>query len=259
MLKAGASDELIGTTLGRTCVAVRSKRQALRLRPPVRELAMHPGWAGGANSGRVYWTDRRVAAALRAYARAHPGALPRGTPAWDELTRGDATLPVSSRILRQYGALGNAWRTLLPAREIRGRLQLQWVRYTAAEDEFIRERASRMTMTEIAEQLGRTEASVTMHARRTLGVVTEAMREWWSPRDVAEHYGCPLGRVYGLVYSGRLRAKRTGRVRIDSRDLRAVEQLLRAPSQRTKKVLQLRRHKRAGHNDVITRAVSRTS
>ena len=277
LFDAGVMDLAIAAEFGCSRTSVTSLRARLgwRRRSPI-VLDTPPGWKSGFTNGqRKYWTDQRVSTALRDYARQHAGQLPVSTKVWDGITRGVATLPVSERVLAQFGALGNAWRALLPADEFRARVRLQWVRYTEAEDEYITRNAGRMPMSEIARYLNRTEASITAHAQRDLGVAYMQDREWWLPREVAEHYGCPVNRVRRLIDDGLLPAeKRGGYVQVDVRFLRgvasdyderyavaelgaerlaALEAALRLPNQNQKRPTQLRRHTRPGHNDVITR------
>lgn len=270
--KRGETVPAIAAAMGRGVKSVRGQVQRLgltRREYPVL-LDTPPGWCGGASAYRKYWTRERVHAALRAYALAHPGRLPRGTPAWNEITRGDPTLPTSGRILQLYGALGNAWREVLGDLDARYRVPLAWVRWTPEEDAFIEQHVGRLSMREIAERLGRTESSLRQHARRALNITPQLAREWWSPAEVAEHFGCPVSRVYYLVWRGILPARRDGRVRIDPRflpgiasdydrrsvadpvRLDAIERALREPHAR-KRPLQLRGRRGPGYDGVITR------
>ncbi|CAB4166875.1 hypothetical protein UFOVP1383_8 [uncultured Caudovirales phage] len=276
---AGETDASIATSVGtRTARAVTSRRRALGLwrgRASV-VLEAPPGWsagATGANGARVYWTDKRVTQAMRRYAATHPGKLPRSTKEWDTITNGDPFLPVSGRILRQFGALGNAWRAVVSAADFAARVEIGWVRYTEAEDDFIRRNIGAIPMREIAARLGRTEGSVNAHAERKFGLQTMTAREWWSPSEVAGHFRCPINRVRQLIARGILPSTKTTRVQIDPRFLKGVasdydertlsleerelveriEAALRAPHAWTRKPKPIRRHARAGHNDVITR------
>lgn len=271
----GATDREIAAEVGRPWASVRLRRYALGLKRGRAAIVMdeNPGWQGAANGHRLYWTNERVDEALRTYARTHPGPLPRGTKQWDVITKGDLALPPSVRILQQYTALGNAWRALLPKAEVTRRLPLQWVRYTEAEDDYIAAHISTQSIAEIAAALGRTETSVRMHARRDLGLRQGDARDWWSPREVAEHYGCPVSRVRKLIDTGLLPARKTGRVMVDVRFLpgvgsdydqrsagseriEAIRAALLARNARRPKPVAIRRHGRAGHNDVITRYVA---
>ena len=273
---AGLTDHAIAERIsGRPWQSVRSRRYRLGLKHArgSRQLASPPGWQGYANGVYVYWTDRRVIAALRDYARAHPGELPRGTKTWDVITNGVATLPVSGRILRQFGSLGAAWRAVLPPAEYAARVPRLWVPYTEAEDELIVRLAPTTPMREIASRLERPVSAVRAHAKRALGIVSADERDWWSPQEVADHYGCPVARVRALVARGLIVIKKTTRVQIDPRYLPGIgsdydqreigaeararldelERLLRAPHAHQPKPVAIRRHGRAGHNDVITR------
>lgn len=262
---AGATDAEIGRLVGRPTSTVASKRKRMGIsRRDYPGETSRPEWQGGRRFA-PYWTPERVAAALLRYAREHPGTLPRGTHAWSAISRGDPSLPAADRVLSEYGALTTAWRELLGRSEYQRRVPSAWARWTAEEDAFLEEQAGRLSWSEIAERLGRSHSSVVMHARRSLGLHATEQREYWSPRDVAEHYGCPLTRVYQLVWAGTLPAVRNGRVRIDARHLpgvssdaegrevgqtaearAALEAALRAPHQR----LNARRRR---PQDVITR------
>lgn len=268
----GMTYAAIARVMGKSRAAVAGRRQKLGLKRAL-VLAEYPGWRGLAGKGRKYWTNERVVEALRDYARAHPGELPRGTPAWNEICRG-RQLPNSVRILEQFGALTLAWKAVLPAAEYRARVPVAWSRWTPEEEDLIRELAERVPMREIAARLGRSESSVRAHARRRLGVTQAANRGWWLPREVAEHYGCPLPRVYQLIWRGVLPSKRTTVQQIDARvlpgvasdydrraaaeefgaeRLEAIAKALTAPSQRAPKPYVLRRHRGPGRDDVITR------
>jgi len=225
LFRAGAPDLVIAARTGRLVGTIRSLRRRRGWNRRLhRIVAAEPIAFSGAAGWRVYWTDERVANALRDYARKHPGPLPSGTKQWDAITRGNPQLPVSARVLEQYDGLGNAWRALLPAAAFRERVRLTWVPWTEAEDAYVEEHIERLTVREIAQHLGRSSGAVRQHMKRALDLASPSeAREWWSVHEVAEHYGCPVPRVRQLVDEGLLPARRGGsRVRIDPSHLPGV-------------------------------------
>jgi DNA-binding CsgD family transcriptional regulator len=246
--EAGDFDSEVAEALGRTAAEVKARRGSLGLsrkhtpgRPPA------PAFGQG-RAYSPYWTHTRVVKALKAYANTHPGRLPRGTPAWDEITRGNADLPVSETILKYFGALGLAWRDVLGETAARARVERQWVRYTERENDLIESLAGKVSMSEIALRLGRTPASVKMHAQR-MGIDASSNLEWWNVMDVAREYGCPHGRVRKLIRDGVIPARLVlngTRYEIDPADLQKVAHLLRPVTKKARPAA-----------DVITRVPQR--
>lgn len=102
-------------------------------------------------------------------------------------------------------------------------------RWTAEEDDFLRDHAGVWPMKTIAAHLGRTVSSVRSH-RYELAAFPAKENAGMTALDVARWFQCPMSRVYALIEAKVLKAVRCANYwRIRPEDAEKVRHLLTAP------------------------------
>lgn len=239
--QSGESLEAIASSFGRSLSAVES-----RLRRKHRELRGLPDFGsvtdarerwGRGTPGRIYWTEERTETALRAFIARSVGMLPGGFNEYTATKRGDPSLPTFVTI-RKYllspdsPTLSHVWLRLGAPRARVKTLGGEW---TESEIDYLLSAAGSLRLVDIAKRLHRSYGA----CRRKLydhGVEARNNQGYMSAQQVADEYGCDVGRVKRFIASGFLPATllHGNRYAIDPEDAERLSTALTAPASRGK-------------------------
>lgn len=189
------------------------------------------------SNGRLYWTDARIADALRRVYQ-HLGRVPHWRDWW-AYARAGWTLP-GSRLLQRFArtkgrglfqrALIRAGVRLRPS-DGNGRPVWNEASWSKQQDGFLLQNAGVLTLNEIAASLGRSYAA----CRRRLfdlGTTARGARGWYTGQKLAQKLNCPVTRIYRALETGRLKGvKPPGRTywQIDPASVDQAREWLCAP------------------------------
>lgn len=110
------------------------------------------------------------------------------------------------------------------------RVSMHNIDWTEDEDDVLLENAGRISLISIARRLNRSYGSVRARLNRTHGKKARDVQCYYSARQLAAKYSAPLSRVFRLIETGVLPAKkRLGRWQVDLRDAEKIRAVLSAP------------------------------
>jgi len=169
-----------------------------------------PGWGAKTRRGRIpkYWTEKRVLRGMRKL-YGELGVVPNDR-AYLVLKKGRLNLPPAMEI-RRFGGNGGrgsvCWKLAWEKAGFAVPQRRSWATWSEEEDRFLLENAGRLTLKQIAVEMGRS-----WHAckRRCydLAVWAREARGWYTGQRLAQELNVSLARIYGAIHSGRLRAER---------------------------------------------------
>lgn len=238
LVAAGEGVEAIAPVINRSIHATRIRilRYCADLRPrPDYEHVSDPmeRWGHGKAFPGLFWARVRCTKALRDYALRTSGKLP-ANHAYDALKKGDPSLPPSARLYDHFGSITRAWLECLPS-SMRERIPLLGCEWSPEEDDWLLSNAGSLTLKQCGAHLHRSWPAC---KRRLydLGTTSRNNQGYMSASQVAEEYGCDVGRVKRFIRRGVLAARlmHGNRYAVDPTDAKAIEDLLKAPASRGK-------------------------